>query len=74
MKIVNVSKIVQYPKIDLVDGKTATIRVMPKARIDLPEGSVINQHWLSINPRVLHIFKEEKQVVDVKTDEDSGDE
>jgi len=74
MKIVNISKIVQYPKVDLADGQTAVIRIMPKARIDLPEGATLNQHWLSLNPRILHIFKEEPRIVDVETDEDSGDE
>ena len=74
MKIVNLSKLVQYPVIDTKDGAQAKFRIMPKARVDLPEGATVNDHWLSSNPRTIQVLAERQTIFNVGIDQHSGDQ
>jgi len=74
MIICNISTIPQMVKLDMEDGATAEIRVMPKARPELPPGATVNQRWLAMNPRCIHVFPEQKKqpvyTVPTTTDEE----
>ena len=75
MIICNISAVPQMVQLDNPDGTIAEIRVMPKARPTLPPGTTVNQRWLAMNPRTIHIFPDQKPTMlrpPVKTTEPNG--
>ncbi|MGE8451176.1 MAG: hypothetical protein ACN6OP_11265 [Pseudomonadales bacterium] len=58
MKVVNLSTIAQQVSVILPDGRTTSIRIMPKARVGLADGQKICSNWLALNPGVLKLFDE----------------
>lgn len=58
MKVVNLSTIAQQVAVILPDGRTTSIRIMPKARVGLADGQKICPNWVALNPGVLKMFED----------------
>lgn len=55
MKVINLSMLSQQVHVRHPDGKLDGISLMPRGRVDLRAGMVVDSRWLELNPGVLRI-------------------
>lgn len=62
MKVINLTRVTQFPDVRHKDGKLDTIRIAPRGRVDLREGMVVDTRWMELNPDTVRIHADEKPV------------
>lgn len=55
MKVINLTVLSQQVHVRHADGKLDGISIMPRGRVDLRAGMVVDPRWLELNPGVLRI-------------------
>ena len=62
MKVINLTRVTQFPDVRHKDGKLDTIRIAPRGRVDLRDGMTVDIRWRELNPDTVQIHEDPKPV------------